>query len=383
VPARAGAGGLPGSVRRDSAHGASGVRDASGANGVLGGVGGRGGSLGASAQSGKSVAGGEYLAQGQVVEMQRARLLAATVRAVEELGYARATVAHITRRARVSRRTFYELFANREECLLAVIDDIVGMIRGELAAAGVDGAGVDVPVWRERVRRGLWVILSFLDREPALARMCVVQSLRGGPAVLERREGILKDLAACVDEGRVGGARGGECTPLTAEGLVGAGCAIVYARLLKGDSGPLVDLLGELMGMIVLPYLGPAAARREHARPPYEPLPATVSASGGQARVAGDPLEGLSMRMTYRTARVFAGLAEHPGVSNRQVAEYAEISDQGQVSKLLARLQRLGLLANGSDGHSKGEPNAWTLTAKGEQVAQSIRLHSNPERAAA
>ena len=96
----------------------------------------------------------------------------------------------ITRRARVSRRTFYELFANREECLAAVLEDVVGLIGGEVAAAGLEGLA-----WRERVRGGLWVILSFLDREPALARVCVVQALRGGPAVLERREEILAGLA--------------------------------------------------------------------------------------------------------------------------------------------------------------------------------------------
>ncbi len=115
--------------------------------------------------------------------------------------------------------------------------------------------------------RGLWTILAFFDREPALARVCVVQAMRGGPQVLERREEILAGLAAVVDEGREEGSRGMECTPLTAEGLVGAAFGIVYARLLRGEREPLAGLLGELMAMIVLPYLGPAAARREHARP--------------------------------------------------------------------------------------------------------------------
>ena len=111
--------------------------------------------------------------------------------------------------------------------------------------------------WRERVRGGLWAILSFLDREPALARVCVVQALRGGAEVLERREEILAGLAAVVDEGRLEGARGAGCTPLTAEGVVGAAFTIVYARLLRGERKPLTGLLGELMGMIVLPYRAP------------------------------------------------------------------------------------------------------------------------------
>jgi DNA-binding MarR family transcriptional regulator len=82
------------------------------------------------------------------------------------------------------------------------------------------------------------------------------------------------------------------------------------------------------------------------------------------------------MRITYRTARVLGCIAAAPGISNRAVAGQAGISDQGQVSKLLARLERLGLLVNTSDGHAKGEPNAWGLTPRGKQLARSIRGHA-------
>jgi AcrR family transcriptional regulator len=313
----------------------------------------------------------------QLVEIQRSRLLAAAVVAVDELGYADTTVSDVTSRARVSRRTFYELFSNREECLAAVLEDVVGLVEGEVVAAGLGGLA-----WRERVRGGLWAILSFLDREPALARVCVVQALRGGTEVLARREEILAGLTAVVDEGRRD-ARGGGCTPLTAEGVVGAAFAIVYARLLRGEQGPLRGLLGELMGMIVLPYRGAAAARREQARPVPVGSPRASAGSAEAAGAVGDPLQGVSMRLTYRTARVLEGVAECPGGSNREVAERAGIQDPGQVSKLLARLERLGLLENTSEGHAKGEPNAWSLTAKGRLVAQSVRVHVRGERKAA
>src|SRR5580693_2986164 len=73
----------------------------------------------------------------RVSEMQRARLLGAAVVTFDELGYARATVAHITARARVSRRTFYDLFSGREDCLLEVMDDAVERVGVELEGAGV------------------------------------------------------------------------------------------------------------------------------------------------------------------------------------------------------------------------------------------------------
>jgi AcrR family transcriptional regulator len=329
-------------------------------------------------------AGANALPGAHVAEIQRARLLAAAVRSVDELGYTHAAVTDITQRSRVSRRTFYELFANREECLAAVLESAVERIRGELARAELDG----LP-WRVRVRGGLWAILCFLDREPALARFCVVQSSRGAQPMLERREQLLGDLASVVDQGREEGVRKGDCPPLTAEGIIGAASSIVYARLLRGDSEPLSDLQGELMGMIALPYLGPAAARGERARP--APAPSVAETAQGDSEPAeadGDPLRGIHMRLTYRTARVLEAVAELGGrgsdPSNRMVGDHAGISDQGQISKLLARLKRLGLLENSGEGaHSKGEPYAWHLTPTGRSVVRAIDMSARYQSQAA
>ncbi len=300
--------------------------------------------------------------------------------AIDELGYPSTTVAHITARAGVSRRTFYDLFDNCEECLLSVLEDILAQIAGELAAAHLDG----LP-WRERIRMGLWTILCFFDREPALARICVVQSARGSQQVLERREALLGALTGVIDEGRGESARVEECAPLTAEGLVGASVSILYTRLLKRQRQPFTDLLGELVAMIVAPYLGPAAARRERTRPAPAKRAASRASSGTETRAvsAASVLQDIPMRLTYRTVRVLEAIAAHPGASNRGVAERVGITDQGQVSKLLARLERLGLLQNTGEGHLKGEPNAWSLTPTGQQVAQTIRIHTNEHTQAA
>jgi AcrR family transcriptional regulator len=277
----------------------------------------------------------------------------------------------------VSRRTFYDLFANREECFLAVLEDAVARIEGEIQAADLAGL-----VWRERVRGGLLAVLSFFDREPVLARVCVVDALQGGPRVLAWREQVLMGLALILDEGRAakGSGSGRECTALTAEGLVGAAFAIVHARLIaKKQRGALRDLAGELMSLIVLPYMGPGAARSEQERV-LPPLPRNERGARERANgmvVGPDLLAEVPMRLTYRTALVLAGIAKHPGASNRAVGESAGIFDQGQVSKLLARLQRLGLTANTGVGPAKGEPNAWSLTPLGVSVAARLGASSN------
>ena len=315
----------------------------------------------------------------QVAEIQRGRLLAGALGAIEEYGYANATVAAITARSRVSRRTFYELFENREACLLALVDDVVGFLGEELAAAGLGALG-----WRERVRAGLWLILCFFDREPALARVLIDESSQGGRRVLERREQIHARLAEILEEGRDAGARAGGCSPLTGEGLVGAAVGIVNARLARRGGEPLPGLLGELMSMIVLPYLGAAVAQRERVRPlPAPPVAHTTRAISARLVLERDPLAGIPIRLTYRTARVLEVIASQPGVNNRTVAEQAGIQDQGQISKLLARLERIGLAENTGDGRSKGEANAWSLTARGCQVAQCLSLSPRRESEAA
>jgi AcrR family transcriptional regulator/DNA-binding MarR family transcriptional regulator len=309
-------------------------------------------------------------ARGQVYEMQRARLIGAAVPVVDELGWSGVTVADVASRARVSRRTFYDLFANREECLLAMLEDTVVRVEQDLAQADLEGVS-----WVGRVRSGLWRILCFLDRDPVLARVCVVQSARGSRRVLEAREVLLARLAGVLGEGASQGARAARAPVLMAEGLVGAALAIVYKRLLIGEGAPLSDLHGELMGMIVLPYLGSAAASRERKRPASRSFERTGTERSGRvgARLE-DPLREIPMRLTYRTARVLNAAAKHPGASNRELGDYAGLYDQGQISKLLARLQRLGLLENSGEGQARGESNAWRLTRLGERVTEQLSL---------
>jgi AcrR family transcriptional regulator len=307
--------------------------------------------------------------RGQVTEIQRTRMLAATVEAVEEVGYARLTVAQVIGRARVSRKTFYDLFEDREDCFLAAFDQAIGQL-GEL----VSEAYLAESQWREGVRSGLLALLRFMDDEPGLARMCFVEALGAGPRVLERRARLLEQVKEVIDQGRTGaGARVSRATEespdVTAEGVIGAVFAVLHTRLLAGGREPFSALLGPLMSMIVLPYLGPRAASYELTRE----APKVIRRRRSPQRATKDPLEGLDMRLTYRTVRVLTFIGEHPGASNREIAEGAGISDQGQISKLLTRLERLELVLNTGDGQIKGASNAWHLSERGAQVERATK----------
>jgi AcrR family transcriptional regulator/DNA-binding MarR family transcriptional regulator len=303
-------------------------------------------------------------------EAQRSRILKAAREIFCGHGYVETSVALIVARAGVSRKTFYDCFRSSEDCYAAVLDEALAEVALVVAPAYA-GQGS----WCERVRAALGALLSYLDHEPAIASLLFLDA-PGVPAksVLERRTRALETVRAVVEEGR-SQARPGRLPPaLTAECVVGGASAVIQARLREGRPRGLLALTSPLMGVIVLPYLGAAAAAREQERPLPAPAP-PPRPTAPQRRSAA--LASLNMRLTYRTLRTLEAIAAEPGASNRDVAAAAEISDQGQISKLLARLQALGLLRNTGEGADRGRSNAWHLTALGEELAEAMRPASN------
>jgi AcrR family transcriptional regulator len=318
------------------------------------------------------------LGRERVIEIQRARLLTALVEVSAQRGAGNVAVAHIVQCAGVSRRTFYELFADREECFLAAFEDAITK-----ASRYVLAEYDPKDRWIDRVRSALTALLKFLETEHGAGQLLVVGSLGAGQRTTERRQHVIAQMINLIDEGRNQSKAGAELPPLTAEGVVGGALSVLHSRILtypsttNGDdprsskprsathSGQLRELTGALMSMIVLPYLGPAAARKEFARPIPKRSAITEAAPG-------DPLRDVGMRLTYRTVRVLTSVAEHPGASNREIGLGAGMEDQGQISKLLARLQRLQLIHNARTPTTRGAPNAWGLTQRGWNIQHAI-----------
>jgi AcrR family transcriptional regulator len=305
-----------------------------------------------------------------VSETQRARMLSSAVQVLFEHGYGELTVSRITGGAGVSRRTFYDLFEDREDCFLAAFDDALAHARALALAAWQERRG-----WRERTRAALFSLLVLLDREPGLCRLLVVDSLKAGPRVQTRRAEILMELSEALHIQASHAKPARELPELTGEGVIGAVLGVIHTRLLARPDGALLELLNPLMGVIVLPYLGPAAARRELSFAAPQPPVAQQVARG---RRGGGPLDGLPIRITHRTLLVLAAIRERSGASNREIAERAGIVDQGQISKLLSRLEGLGLIENTSEGQPSGEPNQWHLTPHGRQVERAIQMPATP-----
>jgi AcrR family transcriptional regulator len=310
-------------------------------------------------------------ARQHVSEAQRMRIISAMVELESSPAARPATVSQVVGLAGVSRNTFYALFASCEECLLAAIEQAFELSR-ERASASDDPA----EAWERRIRTGLGALLRFYDEEPKVARMCVVRSTSAGPIALARRWEVLDELARLVELGRD---PEGRCPPpLTAEGVVGGALTLIHARLLKPDSGQLIELLNPLMAIIVHPYRGSDAAQAQlsYAAEPDADLAGQAEVDPDDtlagARGALNPLDGLDTRLTYRTMRVLAVIGADPGLSNAEVSGRAGIVNQGQISKLLARLTRVGLIENTGEGQSRGASNAWRLTRRGREVNTAV-----------
>jgi AcrR family transcriptional regulator len=106
----------------------------------------------------------------QVVASQRRRLMDALVEAAGELGYAETNVAEVLGRANVSRKTFYELFATKDECLYAVFDEAAGCLRSTVQQAYEEGV---TP--QERIDAAVGILLRWVEAEPARARVCLIE----------------------------------------------------------------------------------------------------------------------------------------------------------------------------------------------------------------
>jgi AcrR family transcriptional regulator len=129
------------------------------------------------------------LSREQVENHQRGRILAAMIAAAGTKGYGSTTIGDITRRARVSRDTFYEQFANKEQCLLAAYDAITRELLDQMVAAGTSQ-----PSYVEGIRDGVRAYLRFWSERPDAARVWSLDIHAAGDEALVHRERTLESF---------------------------------------------------------------------------------------------------------------------------------------------------------------------------------------------
>ncbi len=210
--------------------------------------------------------------RGALAATQRERILAAAEQAVAEKGCARATIEGIVKLAGVSTVTFYEHFADKEECLVAAFDQAMEETREMLREA----APGELP-WADQVREGLRALLAAIDADPARARLCLVEAQMGGPALVSRYDAALDEVVAKLREGRTLDSVKGWLPDGLEQATVGGLAWLVRQRLEFGGgkaSGGVGELYPRMAEIALSPYMGDSAAMGEAPPAVTEPVAA-------------------------------------------------------------------------------------------------------------
>ncbi|HTZ64062.1 MAG TPA: hypothetical protein VMB51_08155 [Solirubrobacteraceae bacterium] len=267
---------------------------------------------------------------------------------------------------------FYKSFADAGECYRAVYDE--GLTRLKRA---VDEAAARETGWLGRVRAGLVAMLGFFDDEPHWARVLVLDTAATPALAPDHRRWLHDVLTHLLDGESAAAAKSSSPTPFTGELVAGGVFSVIRTSVLENDGGKLVELAPSLMAFVAMPYRGQSGGSGSTDGWPAlggEGAGATgVSRRDERARArALAQAAKLPIRATHRTTLVLRAIAHAPYSNNREVAQAAGLIDEGQASKLLARLERKGVIENVGVGAVRGEPNAWLLTTSGRRTLELL-----------
>jgi AcrR family transcriptional regulator len=198
------------------------------------------------------------LPQDVVIAHQRERLLDAAAAAMSEQGYAELTVRDLIDRAGVSRRTFYQLFDDKIDCVFAAHERAFE----RLSKVIVDACRTEA-AWPDRVAAAIAGALSFAVESPSEAQLVVVACHTASePKLASRGHAAHEKLADLLRAGREQAEVAHTPPDLTEQAVVGAAMAVVGARLLAGEVAALPALAPELTQVVLTPYLGDEQAQR-------------------------------------------------------------------------------------------------------------------------
>jgi AcrR family transcriptional regulator len=194
--------------------------------------------------------GPQGLKRSEVEQAQRERLLAAMTHVASTVGYEEATVERVLAEAGVSRRTFYELFDDREDCFVAAYDDAMRRV-----LRVVTDVYLDCEAPERRLECALETLLELCAADPDCARMCVVEVFAAGPRTRERRAEAMDRLAHLAQHA-LGELRGDDrLDQLSAQALVGAVHELIFPPIDRRDTASLPAMASDIMATQIVPLV--------------------------------------------------------------------------------------------------------------------------------
>lgn len=204
---------------------------------------------------------GERISREVLAEHQRDRILGAAVEVFAKRGYQGTTVDHLVAASHIGVGSFYERFANKEDCFLAVYERVVAAGRERLAAA--------VPAarpWPEQLAAVLAELLAIVEEEPFAARIALVEVQTAGARALAQHDRNLDEAAVLLRQGREHSAVPEELPATLEFATVGGLTWFLQQRIAAGETTGATRLLPEVLEIVAEPYLGESATAELAAR---------------------------------------------------------------------------------------------------------------------
>jgi AcrR family transcriptional regulator len=258
---------------------------------------------------------------------QRERLLRGMVDVANRGGYAAATVSAVIERAVVSRPTFYDYFADRDDCFLASIADVQQQLSATVAAAVQGEPAEQVPA------AAATALVAYASAEPARARFLMSESMAGGPAALDARDEGIAEMAQILTDAQGHLAAKDLSVDLEPRVLIGGIYRILATRLRRRE--PAISRVTDELLAWIASYSRPAAQQRWRALAPSPPAPPSPYVPEvpiqqmpnvlppGRPRISEEAIaENHRLRILFATAR----MAESAGYTATTIADITKFA---------------------------------------------------------
>jgi AcrR family transcriptional regulator len=178
------------------------------------------------------------------------------IETVAERGYGRTTVADVIAAAKISRRTFYESFANKEDCYAAAYEAGSDYLLKTLVA------GAEGTEWPASVRDGLAALLEALGAHPDLAAFFLISPAGVGDEVAARHHRAVRELVEALLAGAPKGREAEGAATIRTEALAGGFSRLAAMKVNAGSTAELPALLPDLVELFLRPFVGSREAIR-------------------------------------------------------------------------------------------------------------------------
>jgi AcrR family transcriptional regulator len=253
---------------------------------------------------------------------QRERLLQGMIAAVNRDGYVGASVSAVIANAGVSRPTFYEHFADREDCFKAAIEDVAAQ------TAALARAGIAARPASEAALATVEALVAFASAEPARARFAMSEALAGGSQARDARDAGIAAIAESLERALATAPQDSTAPDIEHRVLIGGVYRLIAPRLRRGE--PAISRLADELERWLSSYARPLGEHRWRTLQPAprgEPSPHVPDAPiqrmpnalpPGRPRISEEEvIENHRLRILYAAAR----MAERKGYIATTVAD--------------------------------------------------------------